>query len=430
MLQSIIGMIIITKSLNLFRGKYFLSRSAIVIGASLFSNFFSYLFQLISIRYLSIEDYSRLIALFSLSGIIPLIILPITSGIPKLVAEIKDEDYPNRISSLFFSLFKVQIGVTIVVFSIMLIFNKQIGNYLNIHDNRLIITFIFAVAAGMLTSIIIPYLQGLMRFKAYSFMLLSNGLLKMLVALFVAIIGLGVVEIFGGLFLGTLLIGATGLLLLKKNLINKIKEFDIEDIKQLIKYSIGGALAIIGISLINNNDVILVKHFFDENTAGMYGSLSVIGKIVYYAATPVVIVMLPIISNQYKKGGDYKKPFLLSLALGISISTSIALLYWLFPTQLIILLFGTKYVEASNLLPLFGIYMITYTILTVLTWFLFGISKFKIASLAFIAALIQIAGVYIYNDTLAHIIWVSILACGTMSLLMGIYSAKILRVKS
>ncbi len=406
------------KLIEIYKGNFILSRSSIVIVSSLFGSVFSYLFQFLSARSLSVEEYSELVSLFSLSVIIGTIMLVFTNGTTKLVAEIKSINYPIRISNFFFSLMKLVLLTTIIVFIGMVVFQNQIGSYLNISNKSLIYIFAIAVILGNINSALGPILQGLQRFKAFSFYNIFNSFAKFLVAVIVLYFGLTVIETFWGLVISTVVSIAVGAVLLKKNLRLNLKAFDNEDIKTLAKYSIGSILILAGLNFLQNNDIILVKHYFDANLAGIYASLTVIGRIVFFAASPVAIVMLPICAERYKHGGDVVKPFLISISISALIASSVSLAYWLFPKLIIGILFGEKYIQSAPYLPLFGLFMLFYTVLYVVGMFFISISKFKQGSLMLIGAVIQIVGIYYFHENLYQVIWASII--GTITSLIAL----------
>ncbi|PIR42297.1 hypothetical protein CO058_01040 [candidate division WWE3 bacterium CG_4_9_14_0_2_um_filter_35_11] len=397
------------KILEIYKGNFILSRSSIVIVSSLVGSVFSYLFQFLSARSLSVSEYSELVSLFSLSVIISTVMLIFTNGTTKLVAEIKSINYPIRISNFFFSLMKLVLITTVFVFFGMIIFQNQIGSYLNISNISLIYIFAIAVILGNINSALGPVLQGLQRFKAFSFYNIFNSFAKFLVAIVVLYFGLTVIETFWGLVISTIAGIAFGATLLKKNLMLNLKAFDKKDIKTLAKYSIGSILILAGLNFLQNNDIILVKHYFDSNLAGIYASLTVIGRIVFFAASPVAIVMLPICAERYKHGGDVIKPFLISISISALIASSVSLIYWLFPKLIIGILFGQKYILSAPYLPIFGLFMFVYTLLYVVGMFFISISKFKQGSLMLIGAIIQTVGIYFYHENLYQVIWASII---------------------
>jgi O-antigen/teichoic acid export membrane protein len=389
-----------------------------VIIASFAANIFAYLFQLVSGRYFSKEEYGVLIALFSLSGLIPLVAQFFVSGIPKLVAEIKDVDYPTRISSLFYAILKVNTVLTVITFVLMLVLKDEIASFLNITDTSVIMPFIFAVSAGTLMLFITPFIQGLARFKAYSFITLLTAIAKLAVAVIVMFFALEIKDIFWGLTIATLALGVMCYKILLKNINLNWRLNDTKDLETLVKYSLGGALSLIGLSLLNLSDVILVKHFFAPDLAGVYGSISVIGRIVFYAASPVAIVMLPICTEKFKKGEDFIKPFFSSLAIALAICLTATFIYFEFPHLIITALFGKSYLAAEPYLGIFAIFMLVYTMLFIFSTFYIAISKFFLSSLVIISAILQLAGIWVFHENIYQVVYVSIFS---VSIVLIIY---------
>ena len=415
------------KVLNRFSQHTFvISRSFIVVAVSMISNVFAYIFQLITGRYFSVEEYGQLTSLFALSGIIPLTLTAFTGAIPKLVAEIKDKDYPREISKLFFTLLKFHLLIGILILGIMILQQNQIAEYLQINNNTLIVYFSFAVASGMTFSFIAPFMQGLMRFKALSAVTFITALTKFLVGIYVVYFLMPLKDIFSGLAISTLIVGILSIFALKKNL--SYKEFntnDKENFKKLIEYSLLSSLSILGLFLMQNIDIIEVKHLFDPAIAGIYGSTGVIGKIIFYAASPVALVMMPICAEKFKKNENFLKPFSISIALVILIALTGTLVYSIFPELTIRTLFGIKYLAAKDYLPMYSIYMLVYTILYFITLFLLAISRFKIASLAMIAAIIQYFGIKFFANNLNDVILISTVASLSMTLILIGYIIKL-----
>lgn len=408
--------------------QFLLSRSLMVIIASFAANIFAYLFQLVSGRYFSKEDYGILVALFSLSGIIPLFVQFFVSGIPKLVAEIKDINYPARISGLFYTILKINGGITLVILFLMLLSKNAVARFLNIHDTTIMDPFIFAVAAGILTLFMAPFIQGLMRFKAYSFITLLTAISKLAVAVVVLYFTLTLKDIFWGLTLTTLLMGLICYQILRKNLnLNWMVKIDREDLETLVKYSLGGALALIGLNLVNSTDVLLVKHFFDAEHAGTYSSVSIIGRIIFYAASPVAIVMLPICAEKFKKQENFIKPFLAAITVSAFVCLVATFVYFEFPHLVITVLFGSSYLSAEPYLALFAIFMLAYTLLYIFATFFIAISKFFLSSLVILSALLQIAGIYLFHENITQVIYASIFAVSTVLIIYIVMFVDLLR---
>lgn len=404
---------------SLYRDKYVLSRSAIVVGASLIGNVFAYLFQLLSGRYFSVADYSELVSLFSLSTVIPLGIFVFTNGVAKVVAEIKDDDYPNRVSSFFYSLMSVNAVISVFVFVSLMFLRNKIASYLHIDNIRLITVFITSLSIAIIASAPVAFLQGLLRFKSYSFVTIVSYLLRFAIILVVIFKKLSLVEVYMGLIVVAIIMFFTNMAFLKKNIVYKLQNLDFIDLRLLVKYSVGGAFAIVGISFLQNFDILLVKHFFDATTAGIYSSTTIVGRIIFFAASPITIVMLPICAQKYKKGEDALKPFFITLALTIFVAGSITIFYSMFPEFTTKLLFGKKYLPGAVYLPLYSLFMLIFSVLNIVAQFLVAVSKFKESAVVMVAGILQILGIYIFHESLTQVIVVSILSISISTLLLA-----------
>jgi len=134
--------------------------------------------------------------------------------------------------------------------------------------------------------------------------------------------------------------------------------------------------------------------------------------------------MLPICAEKYKKGEDYLKPFLISLALATFIAVTGTLIYDFMPETIIRILFGSRYLPAAPYLPYFAIFMLMYTLLTIISLFLISVSRFKQSALILIAAIIQYVGIHLYHNSLKEVIFISIFAVSIPLFIHGIILGK------
>jgi len=56
--------------------------------------------------------------------------------------------------------------------------------------------------------------------------------------------------------------------------------------------------------IINNSDILLVKHYFESYEAGLYASLALIGRIVYFITWMFVMLLLPTVVQLKKEGKE------------------------------------------------------------------------------------------------------------------------------
>ena len=78
----------------------------------------------------------------------------------------------------------------------------------------------------------------------------------------------------------------------------------------------------VGQVIINNVDILLVKHFFPSDPAGVYAAISQIGRLLYFASWfGVVNAMFPVAaaaSPEHKKAHGIGLPLLLVLGLSLT----------------------------------------------------------------------------------------------------------------
>lgn len=178
-------------------------------------------------------------------------------------------------------------------------------------------------------------------------------------------------------------------------------------------------LGIVGLA---NVDVVLVKKFFSGEEAGLYGSLSLLGRIVLYVAAP-----LSAVAYTYFTGKDSKhqsrKVLLVVTAIISAIGFGAALGYGLFPNLVVKIIFGDKFLGISQLVWLAAVFGALYSLMNLYAQYFVAKSS-KFAYLGILAVAVQTLGIYITHNTLQQVLLVNITVNGTLVL---IYMLEALR---
>ena len=109
--------------------------------------------------------------------------------------------------------------------------------------------------------------------------------------------------------------------------------------------------------LITNLDIIVVQHAGNAVEAGFYGAYSQIGKIVLWVNLSVVGVALPDMCATKDQSPENKRTRWLAVAIISLISISSLLFSALFPTFVVSILYGPKYVSQASILWIFLLMM-------------------------------------------------------------------------
>lgn len=173
----------------------------------------------------------------------------------------------------------------------------------------------------------------------------------------------------------------------------------------------GGALA--GQILINNSDVLIVKHFFPAEDAGHYAALALIGRIVFFATWSVVTTLFPIVAQKHARGEPHHHLLLASLGLVTVVSAAIAAASFLFPDIIIGTLFGAAYLPVAPLLWLYTVATALYALANVVINYRLSADNKLGSVFVVVAGIAQVVALWLFHATLRDVvlIQIAIMAC-------------------
>ncbi len=176
--------------------------------------------------------------------------------------------------------------------------------------------------------------------------------------------------------------------------------------------------------IINNSDVLMVKHYFDAIDAGLYASLALIGRVVYFVAWMFVMLLLPTVV-QKQKNGEATAPVLFKYVGYIGVlSLSIVAVCAIYPELIIDLMFGKAYLAMAPLLWQYALATSLFAISNIFAYYFLSLDKYKPVLFSGVLGSAQIVLIAFFHDTLEMVVFVQIAAM--ISLLIGqlIYFAQ------
>lgn len=185
------------------------------------------------------------------------------------------------------------------------------------------------------------------------------------------------------------------------------------DVQTILPTALGegiqASVFFIGQVIINNLDIVLVKHFFSATEAGVYATVALVGRVVYMLSWSVVSGMFPFSARAHSGEREGRAVLGTALLLIVLISSLFTLGIWLAPQSLWHMLLGAGFPLAgtasyTSLLILYalttGIYSLSVTLMS------YEIAR-KIGNvswlqLGFSGAIIL--GIYWFHNTLHEVI--------------------------
>ncbi len=193
-------------------------------------------------------------------------------------------------------------------------------------------------------------------------------------------------------------------------------------LRKLFSYGAPATVSIFGLTSLITVDIILVKHFFSPDMAGIYAILSLIGKIIYYLTAPIGTVMFPLIVQKYTRGEDFRKDFFLALFLVTLPSIFLIIFYSLFPNLIVSIFKKDLNPSFIHLIIPFGILASLFSVLSVIVNFYLAIGKTKIYIPIVIGAITQAIFIWFFHKTFLQVVIISIgLSCLLLTTLLLYY---------
>lgn len=394
----------------------FLTGSIVMVVGSNFYNLGQFAYHFLAGRFLGKIIYGDLAVTISILGIIGIVQGALGMTVIKFIASEKSEkELSNFIKWVYFWAIRVGIVTAILV----LLISPSLINFLNITQPESfyllspILFFYIMATAGR------SVLQGLLKFNQYIFSLVAESVVKIPLTIIFALLGWAAFGAMGGLLLGIVSSFFIARLSLSDHLVEEKKKRP--EIGPLLKFS--SAVFVQGLALTSmySTDLVLVKHFFPSDQAGIFASLNVLGRIVFFGASPITHVMFPLIAKKYARGEKYNHIFYLSLILVGIISAFIIFLFYFFPKVIISMLYGSSYIEGFSLLWPFAVFMTLLSFAMLTTQYFLSIGKTVVVWIFALAAILQMLLIWFIHPNLSMVIYISITVAALLGVSLFIY---------
>jgi hypothetical protein len=165
--------------------------------------------------------------------------------------------------------------------------------------------------------------------------------------------------------------------------------------------------------LINNCDIVLVKHFFPPTAAGLYAAVALVGRVVFAFSSAVINTMFPLMAGSRSEQRKGHSVLVISLLLVLGIGSIIAVGLRLAPAALWTALFGSQFSIAGKyglpyLLALYAATTVIYCLSVVIIAYemSYKIANTSWVQLAFSAVLF--AGICRFHSSLQQVIWIQL----------------------
>jgi O-antigen/teichoic acid export membrane protein len=339
-----------------------LGGSVVMLVGSVFVSLANFGYNIGVARLLGPADFSHAAAAVTILMLVSAITLAFQLVCAKLVAKSGSVEAK---AAVFQNLLKKSWWVGLGLGVSMLIASSLLTSYLRLSSPWVIIL----LAIGL--SIYIPLgvkrggLQGTCRFHGLSWNMAAEAMVKFLGAILLAVMGFGVLGAVAAI--SASVVAAYFMPDAARELRSRPGALDAPQLGETVQ----AIVFFVGQVIICNIDILMVKHFFPPDLAGLYAAIALVGRLLYFGAWSIVSAMFPVSAET---GEKRQAPALLALPLMMVAAMSAGFVLFLaaFPQLVFRSLFGAHFTAAveglSWLLSMnaaaTGIYAISVVLMT------------------------------------------------------------------
>lgn len=170
--------------------------------------------------------------------------------------------------------------------------------------------------------------------------------------------------------------------------------------------------------LINYSDILMVKHYFNAESAGLYTSMALIGRMIYFMTWMVVMVLVPKVLQMRKDGEDYQQALIKYFGVIASFSAVLIVGAYVFADEIVLVLFGKAYLPVSSLLWKYGLATMLFALANLLVYYFLSIDMKLPVYIAIGFGILQVVLLSVYHSSLDQMVLVQIINMGALLGLM------------
>lgn len=201
-----------------------------------------------------------------------------------------------------------------------------------------------------------------------------------------------------------------------------------DELHQYKRIIIAIAWAEIGLILINNSDVLLVKRFFEAEQAGHYAALSLIGRVVFFATSAASVTLFAQAAQRQARGEAHRPLLWRTLGVVSVISLVIVLACIIMPNLIVQILFGDAYMAIAGLLWQYALATALFAASNVVINYQLALGHQRSAVLSLIAGVLQVILISLFHTSLAQVVLVQICLMSVLLIaVLGLESKSVAR---
>jgi O-antigen/teichoic acid export membrane protein len=407
----------------------FVRHNAIFFAGSLLIGFLNYLYYPVLGRLMRPAVFGEVQTLVSLFLQITIFLTVLGLLSINIVTNVDDVRQRNR---LILELEKLAILVSVVFLSVSILLGPWLRDYFNFGSPLPFSLLALAIAISVPLTFRGAYLRAKQHFGHNSITLVVAAGTNLVLSATLVASGLRTSGAMVGLVLSQLLaFGYAARFARKYGFTESLKGhlFRLPDIKLIrpeLIFAFWVLISSLSITVMYSVDIVMVKHYFDAKTAGLYAGIATIARILFFLTASIGQVMMPAIKLKLS-ARENRRTFLYSLALVTAVGGSAVVVFYVAPHLIIGILMGKTYQAYADLLPRLSLAIFIISVLNLFMGYFIAVRYFPAAIITGLGAAITFGLMYTHHQSLGDVI--NSLLIGSVAMIAAMAALWIARAR-
>lgn len=363
------------------RKSQFLRDNAIYLIGSIVVGVLNYVYYPVLGRMLAPSAFGEVQTLVSLFLQISIFLSVLGLITVNVVANYQDEQARNAVVLEFE---KLAFVISVALLLATVVFQSSLKHFLHFNSSLPFVILMLSVVATVPFTFRGAFVRGKQKFGVSAISTVIGASAKLLFSVLLVLVGLGTAGAIGGLILAQAVAAAyVAWWALRLGLKSKqgAKRRALPDMRLLLPELRYGALVLVGslvITLQYSIDILVVKHYFDAHTAGLYAGVASVARIIFFLTASIALVLMPSV-RLHQTPQENHRLLMKSLILFAGLSVPTLLVFIGFPKLVIGLLMGSSYEAMAGLLPKLGLAICVIAALNLFVSYYLALRRYGIA---------------------------------------------------
>lgn len=343
--------------------------------SSLVGGVLNYLFNPLAARLLTAAQYGELLTMFALMSVLT---------IPASTNAIVTAQFVSRYcatgdeGALAGFMKKMYRQVSIVSFGLVVGFFVLVPimlHFFHFSSSTSLLLFSISIPAAIIFPVVQGAMQGQQQFVRLSVINIANPLTKVAGVLVAMILGYRLTGLVGILGIGSIIITMYAYRWTRVRSSLHSDNNSIPPTQELLRRGTYTLLANIGLILLLNIDLFIVKRYLSADLAGQYGTISLLGKAIFFFGGSLALVLFPMVLSRHAKNESSASVVQKALFAISAITVGVVTVFALGSPLIIRILFGARYLNFSSVLWMTGVVFGLYSVIYILAMFFLATSS-------------------------------------------------------